>query len=125
MSWWVDFLTVRIRFYPLQNILPTESRSADQLSVLEIILLDGHQVLQISEIFSVAAAQEIDVQSALSVQLPTKQATDPPGNLWIGCITGKKIFKIVYLVKRWTASGKVRVVRLDRNQDRHLVSNSQ
>ena len=81
MSWWLGSLTVRIRIYPLQNFLPTESRSTDQLSAPEIILFEGHQLLQLSGMFSVAVvgAEEIDVQSARSAWLPTHRATGPPG----------------------------------------------
>ena len=127
MSWWLGSLTVRIRIYPLQNFLPTESRSADQLSAPEIILLEGHQLLQESEIFSVpvVGAQEIDVQSACSVRLPTKQATDSTGNSWIGLITPEEIFKALRRPKRWEASGKPYLVGLPNNQDSAFVWNCQ
>jgi hypothetical protein len=89
MSWWLGFLTVHIRIYPLQDLLPTESRSTYQPSVPEIILPERHYLLQLSEMFSVAAveAQRIDVQFACSVRLLTKETTDPLGNRWIGLIT--------------------------------------
>lgn len=88
MVLWLGSLTVGLRTRPLQE-LPTEDRSADQLSVPEITLLERQWLLQLREMFSVAVleAQGTDVQSACSAWLPTKQATNPLGYRWIGSTT--------------------------------------
>ena len=81
MSLWLGSLIVHIRISPPQDLLPTESRSTDQPSALEIILLERHKLLQLGEMFSVAVleAQGIDMQSGLQCLAPDKTSDEPLG----------------------------------------------